>query len=596
MKALVAALLLAASLPLAAAEPPKDKALHAFFQREFLNDLKEQPENGTELGLEGYDDRWTDHAPAAVARRRAHTLAAIRELERFDPKKLNTQDRVSREVMLFNLRLAAQEDRIYGKLPFGGGSGWVVASTMNGPQFTVPFVVKATRFRTARDYDNYLKRLEALPTVLQQAEDRLRAGLASGWVLPKQSIARVPSQLEPFAAGDIHATPLGTPFREFPAAVSEADRMRYAEAGRSLLETRVQPAYARFKAFYEREYLPDASGRLGAQYLPGGREYYALLAYAATTTKLSPEAIHEIGLKEVARIRAEMDKTIASTGFKGSFAEFLKFINTDPRFFFKTPEARLMAYRDIAKRADAALPPLFAQLPRTPYGVRAMEAYEGDNADHYSPPALDGSRAGFFEANVNNLQNRPSHEMESTLLHEAVPGHHLQGARSLELADLPEFRRSGFFVAYGEGWALYAESLGYEMGFYKDPYDRFGALSSEMLRACRLVVDTGLHTKDWTREQAIRYLVDNAGISEAFATAETDRYINLPGQALGYKIGELKIKALRAKAQAALGGRFDIRRFHNAILDDGALPLEVLERRIDEWIGREKRKAVKSPQ
>ena len=283
-----------------------------------------------------------------------------------------------------------------------------------------------------------------------------------------------------------------------------------------------------------------------------------------------------------------MQAAITASGFKGTFAEFIKFTNSDPRFFFKQPEDLLKAYRDIAKRADAELPHLFAELPRTPYGIRAMEAYEGDNADHYSRPALDGSRAGFFDANVNNLPNRPSHMMEAVLLHEAVPGHHLQVARAYELKDLPLFRRSGFYVAYGEGWALYAESLGYEMGFYTDPYMRFGALSGEMLRACRLVIDTGLHSRDWGREQSIRYLVDNAGSNEAFATAEVDRYIAWPGQALGYKVGELRIKALRARARAALGERFDVRRFHNAVLDDGALPLTVLEARIDEWIERER--------
>jgi uncharacterized protein (DUF885 family) len=238
----------------------------------------------------------------------------------------------------------------------------------------------------------------------------------------------------------------------------------------------------------------------------------------------------------------------------------------------------------MGKRADAELPKLFAELPRLPYGIRAMESYEGDNADHYSPGAIDGTRAGFFEANVNNLSKRPTHEMESTLLHETVPGHHLQTARAMELGGLPFFRRAGWYTAYGEGWALYSESLGYDMGFYKDPYAHFGALSNEMVRACRLVIDTGIHAFGWTREQSIRYLAGNSGVHPDYAAAEVDRYIVWPGQALGYKIGELKIKALRDKARAALGPKFDVRKFHNAILDDGPLPLTVLESRIDEWI------------
>jgi uncharacterized protein (DUF885 family) len=350
----------------------------------------------------------------------------------------------------------------------------------------------------------------------------------------------------------------------------------------------VHPAFAKFRDFVANEYIPACRKELASSALPGGPAYYALRVREMTTLPLDPADIHRTGLAEVARIRGEMDKVIASTGFKGNFEEFIKYTGTDPRFFSKSAEQRLMAYRDIAKRADAELPKLFATLPRQPYGVRPMEAYEGDNADHYSPGALDGSRAGFFEANVNNAEKKSWLDMESTLLHETVPGHHLQNARALEIEGLPTFRRAGWYVAYGEGWALYSESLGYEMGFYKDPYSRFGALTNEMLRACRLVIDTGIHSMGWTREQSIRYLGDNTGMNPGFVAAEIDRYIVSPGQALGYKIGELKIKALRARAKAALGDSFDIRRFHNALLDDGALPLTVLEARIDEWIATEK--------
>jgi uncharacterized protein (DUF885 family) len=342
------------------------------------------------------------------------------------------------------------------------------------------------------------------------------------------------------------------------------------------------------RKFLEEEYLKGARDTISATALPGGKAYYAHAVAQMTTTTLKPEAIHEMGLKEVARIRGEMDKVIAASGFKGTFPEFVQFLKTDPQFYFKKSEDIISAYRDMAKRADAELPKLFAELPRLPYGIRPMEAHEGDNADHYSAGALDGSRAGFFEANSNNPGKRPRYDMEATLLHEAVPGHHLQIARSQELKDLPAFRRTGGYVAYSEGWALYAESLGYEMGFYQDPYSRFGALSAEMLRAVRLVVDTGMHALGWERERAIRYLIDNAGVHEGFATAEIDRYIVWPGQALGYKVGELKIKELRERASKALGDRFSLRRFHNAILDDGALPLNLLEARIDEWIARER--------
>ncbi len=590
---LVAAALAVAAASALAKEPPASKALDALFEREFAYGLAEHPEAATLLGIDGYDDKVTDFSPEAIARRKAHVKKVIAELERFAPSKLSAQDRISRDMMLLDLRIDAQENAFYDGLPFGAGyvDGWMQVSSMHGPQLFLSELVQGTAFRNSRDYENYLKRLASVPRALEQMTAILRAGLESGWVPPREAMTQVAQMFDAFAGSDISATPMWKPFAEFPASIGAADRERFAAAGRRVLAEKVHPAFAILKRFIEVEYVPGCAKSLAASALPAGSAYYALRVRAQTTTTLTPDEIHEIGKREVARIRAEMDAVIASTGFKGSFADFVQFMRTDPRFFFKTPEERLRAYRDIAKRADAELPKLFAELPRTPYGVRPMEAFEGDNADHYSPPALDGSRAGFFVANVNNLAKHPSHEMESTLLHEAVPGHHLQNARALELTALPKFRRSAWFVAYGEGWALYAESLGYEMGFYKDPYALFGRLSGEMLRACRLVIDTGLHAKGWGREESIKYLAENSGVHPDFAAAEVDRYIVWAGQALGYKIGELKIKELRDKARAALGERFDLRRFHNAVLDDGALPLTVLETRIDEWIAARKGKS-----
>jgi uncharacterized protein (DUF885 family) len=582
--------LAAAVFAAAAKEPPPDKALQSLFDREFKRGLDESPEQATLLGIDGYDDRLTDYSPAAIARRKARVKAVIAELERFDPKTLSTQDRISREVMLDGLGLQARQIALYGDLPFASDEEWMPISTMNGPHETFGYLARATPMRRSRDYENYVKRLAAMPKYIEQQTALMKTGVRSGWTPPRAAMERVPGMLAVFSGADVTASPLWRPFTAFPDDMPAPERERWKTEGKRVLAEKVHPAFAQLKRFLETTYLPAARTELAASRLPAGPDYYALRVREMTTTSLTPAEIHALGLREVARIRAAMEEVIASTEFKGSFAEFLKFVNTDARFFFKTPEARLAAYRDIAKRADAELPKLFAELPRLPYGIRAMEAYEGDNADHYSRGALDGSRAGFFDANVNNIERKPSFEMESTLLHEAVPGHHLQIARSDELQGLPTFRRTGFYVAYGEGWALYAESLGYEMGFYKDPYMHFGALANEALRACRLVVDTGLHSIGWTRDQAIRYMVDNSGFNEEMMTAEVDRYIVLPGQALGYKIGELKIKALRAKAKAALGDKFDVRRFHNAVLDDGALPLTVLEARIDEWIAREKKR------
>jgi uncharacterized protein (DUF885 family) len=583
-----AAAALAASLLAPAAEPGRNAELHAFFEREFMNFIEESPELGTYYGLDGYDDRVTDLSPEAIARRNARIAKVKAEIARFAPKDLNRQDRISREVFVERLERSERELAFYRGLPFGPSDGWNRVSSMGGPQFTLPFVVRATRFRTAADYENYLKRLSLLPTQLGQEVALMRAGMKSGWMPPREAMQRVPGMLEVFAGSDVTASPLWRPFAEYPTAVSGADRERFTAAGRKVLADSVHPAFATLKRFMEAEYIPASRKELGASTLPGGPAYYAHRMRSQTTTELNADEVHRIGLAEVARIRAEMAKVIAATGFKGTFAEFLEFVHKDKRFFFTRPEDRLRAYRDIAKRADAELPKLFAELPRMPYGIRAMEAFEGDNSDYYSGPALDGSRAGFFSANVNKLENRPSWEMEATLLHEAVPGHHLQTARAMELGDLPRFRRAGGFTAYSEGWALYAESLGFDMGFYRDPYQHFGRLVLEQLRAVRLVIDTGLHAKGWTRDQSIKYFIDNGAGGADYAAAEVDRYIVLPGQALAYKIGELRIHALRKKAADALGTKFDLRRFHNAVLDDGALPLTVLEARIDEWIQLEK--------
>jgi uncharacterized protein (DUF885 family) len=588
MRAALLAASLLASLALPAAEPPRDAALHALFEREFRRGLDEFPERATLLGIEGYDHRLADRSPEAVARRKAHTRRVIAELEAFDPARLSTQDRISRDVFLYNVRMEAEESAAFGDLPFGAQDAYAPVTSTGGPHSRLVGVVKGTRFRTTRDYENYLERLAAVPRAIEQHIATMRAGMKSGWMPPAEAMTTATAQFALFAAPDVKATPLWRPFAEFPRDVPEADRARLARQGEEALSRKVHPAFAELKRFTEAEYLPRARKTLGAAALPAGERYYEALVRRMTTTTMEAAEIHRIGLAEVARIRAEMDKVIASTGHKGTFAEFVRFVNSDPRFFFKTAAERLAAYRDIAKRADAELPKLFAELPRTPYGIRPMEAYEGDNADNYSRPAIDGSRAGFFNANVNNLQDRPSYEMEAVLLHETVPGHHLQIARQQELKGLPLFRRAGGYVAYSEGWGLYAESLGFEMGFYKDPYMHFGRLWAEAMRACRLVIDTGIHAKGWGREQSIRYMMDNAGLKQGFATSEIDRYINTPAQALGYKIGELRIKAMRAKAHQALGERFDVRRFHNAVLDDGPLPLTVLEARIDEWIEKQR--------
>lgn len=577
------------STPAIAAEPPPSARLAALFEREFQYDLRESPEYATFVGEERYNDRLTDRSPEAVQRRRAHAQKLRAELQAFDPKKLNTQDRLSRELMLESLRLTEAFNALYGPLPFNGSGDWVIVASNGGPYSLFAALAKATPFRNVRDYESYLARLDALPAAMAQATAQMRAGMQSRWVPPREVLSRVPAQFDPFIGGpaEVATNPVYAPFTSFPPDMAAADKTRLEAAGRERILQKVQPAFAAMKHFVETEYLPAAGTELGASALPQGKAYYALAVQESTTTRMTPQQVHELGLAEVARIGGEMDKLLAAAGFKGTRAAYIEQIKGDPKNYFTQPEDMLKAYRDMAKRVDADLPKLFAELPRLPYGIRAMEAFEGDNAEHYTSGALDGSRAGFFEANVLSLKTRPIYDMENTFLHEAVPGHHLQIARAQEIKGLPAFRRSGGYTAYSEGWALYAESLGTELGLYKDTASRFASLAWEMVRACRLVVDTGMHAFSWPRDKAIAYMVDNTGLATGFATAEVDRYVATPAQALGYKIGELKIKALRDKAKAALGDRFDIRHFHNAILDDGPLPMNVLEQRIDAWIAEQ---------
>jgi uncharacterized protein (DUF885 family) len=412
----------------------------------------------------------------------------------------------------------------------------------------------------------------------------MKRGMASGWMPPAVTMRKVLPQIEKQFIDDVTKSPLYKPFAKFPDEVAEADRPRLEAQVRETITGWITPALKKLHQFITETYLPACREEIDSSSLPGGAPYYASQVRLMTTTDLSPGEIHEIGTREVSRIRKAMDEVIKEAGFSGTLAEFVKFLRSDPRFAPLPPDEVLPAFRDIAKRVDPELPKLFAELPRLPYGIREIPAFRGETAAHYTPGAPDGSRAGYFNCLTIKGATLARYEMEALLLHEAVPGHHLQIARAQELKGLPDFRRNGDDNAYIEGWGLYSESLGEDLGLYKDPYARFGRLKAEMHRACRLVVDTGMHAMGWTREQAIKYMMDNTGRTESFITAEVERYIVWPGQALGYKIGELKIKELRAKATRALGARFDIRKFHNALIDDGPLPLELLEQRLDEWI------------
>ncbi|MDP9109444.1 MAG: DUF885 domain-containing protein [Pseudomonadota bacterium] len=563
-------------------------ALHQLLAREWEWQLHEFPEFASTLGDHRYDDRLTDQSIAAVMRRKQHQAAFRQAVRSIDARQLVGQDAISHQILLSSAAKDEQIERIYGSLPFSASDDWMILSQMDGVHLAMPALAKALRFETVRDYENYLARLAALPTHLAQLKARMQVGMVSGWMPPAVPLERLPEQLATHLETDPQKAVLYRPFLQFPASISPAEQSRLKAAGAAAVQQSVVPAFTALRQFVVDSYLPACRRQLGATSLPGGAAYYQAMILSQTTTTLTPKEIHELGLREVARINAEMDAVMRSTGFTGDRAAFQHYINTDPKFTFTRGVDMLTRYRDIAKRADAELPRFFAELPRLPYGVRPMEAYEGDNAAHYTAGSVAGGRAGYFEANTNNPTKSTWYGMESLVMHEAVPGHHLQISRQQELLDLPEFRKYAGFNAYVEGWALYAESLGGELGFYTDPYSKFGQLANEMWRATRLVIDTGIHAFGWTREQAIAYKETNAAASHEEAVAEIDRYIVWPGQALGYKLGELRIKALRAKAAAELGERFDLRRFHNAVLDNGALPLDVLDQQITLWIAREK--------
>ncbi len=540
--------------------------------------LREYPELSTWTGDNRYNDRFTDLSWAAFERRWADERDMLQRAQQIDRARLSGQDVLSHALLTWELDLAVSAQRFPPVM---------LLTPISGPQLIFPQLVSVTPFRTADDYRSYVARLSAFPRYLEQVTDLLRRGIEVGWVQPAEPLHGVPGQIDGQLVDDIEQNALFAPMKQMPQAVRETERKELQSQARSLIADAIYPALKHLRDFITRTYLPAGNTRpIGATTLPDGAAYYAHCVREYTTTDLAAEEIHETGLREVARISGLMEAVIRKTGFSGSLHEFAAFLRTDPRFYFARGEDLVTAYRDIAKRADAELPGLFAELPRTPYGVRAFPDYEAPSQTTamYYPGAADGSRAGYFMVNTYGLKMRPKYEMEALTLHEAVPGHHLQIARAQELRHLPDFRRNGSYTAYIEGWALYAESLGERMGFYKDPYSHFGQLMYEMWRACRLVVDTGIHCFGWSRRKAIDYMQEHTAKTEQDIAVEVDRYIVWPGQALAYKIGELEIKSLRDTAEKRLDSAFDLRAFHNAVLDNGPLPLLILRDEIMKWL------------
>jgi uncharacterized protein (DUF885 family) len=540
--------------------------------------LREDPLLATQAGDARYNDRLPHVTPADQERRAAAARATLQALAAIDRGLLSRRDQVTYDILARAEREALAEHE---------HKAWLVPITnREGFHIDVARLPAEMPLRTAAEYEAYLARLRDFPRYAREQTANLRQGLALGITLPRAVLAGFDQTLSAHVKPP-EETVFYDPFRRMPETIGAADRARLTEEGRRVIAEAVVPAYRELLEFMEKEYVPGARATVGASALPDGRRFYEHRVRMYTSLDVSPEEVHRIGREEVARIRKEMDGVIARTGFRGDFAAFLKHLRTDPRFYAATADDLLRQASWIAKRMDGQLPRLFRTLPRAPYGVAPIPDFIAPKTTgaYYNQPAGDGTRAGTYFVNTYDLRSRPLYVLEALTFHEAVPGHHLQLALQQEIADLPPLRRFVSSNAFVEGWALYAERLGQEVGFYQDPYSDFGRLTYEMWRACRLVVDTGLHALGWSRQQAIDYMAGTTALSLHEVTTEIDRYIAWPGQALGYKMGELKIRELRKRAEEAKGPRFDLREFHEVVLRNGSVPLDVLEAEVASYLG-----------
>lgn len=585
MRKLFASIILLAPFVCGAADTTADSA-RRLYEREWQWQLRQQPEFATAIGEHRFDAHLSDTTLAARAAAVEHAREVLREVRRLDRAALDADDQVSYDlfIALREQVLAANAFTAFDPQPL---------SSVDGLHVRLPRLVAAMPFTNELDYRNYLSRLAALPAHVEGLVEQMRAGMAAGWTVPKAAMAPVPAALHTLHE-DIAAGALFAPFLRIPASIEPDARDKLLVDGISALADAAQ-ALHRLEEFVRNDYLPAARESIGASGLPRGADWYAFLVRHATTTRLTPSQVHAIGLREVARLRAEMAALVPRTGFRGNLDQFLVFARTDRRLLFPNQEALLDRYRKAVVRASAKLPRVVATIPEAGITVKPMSMDGAGQALAYYEGGSEG-RSAALVVNVSQPGERPIWQVDSVALHEALPGHHLQVARAQALgSQLPAFRRHGWYQAFGEGWATYAESLGPELGFFGDPFSRFGHLNEEMLRAARLVVDTGIHTLGWSRRQAVDYLNAHTANPPPDNEAEVDRMIAQPAQALGYKIGQLRIAALRERAMTLLGRRFDLRRFHDAVLGSGALPLDELQRQVERWIAAEKEAGKPAP-
>jgi uncharacterized protein (DUF885 family) len=559
-----------------------DRALNALVEDYFDSQLELSPMNATAIGESRYDDR-LDESTSPGFREKVIGIqrAYLDRARRLDPAALSPSARITYEIFV-NEREQALEGQKFPEdlMPFNQmislPMDLAVYGSGSGPQ---PFV-------TVQDYERFLERVRQFPRWADGAIAMMREGMARGVTVPRPAMAKVVPQLRDLVKARLEDSIFWAPIEALPAGIPAQEKQRIGDAYRAALTREVLPAYARLADFVERDYLPAARTSVGWADLPDGAAWYRWRVRESITMKMEPEQIHALGLAEVARIRGDMLAVKEQVGFKGDLDAFFKHLEEDPKFYFDSEGELLEAYRDVKHHIDELLPRMFADFPKADYEIRPVEPFRAASAAgaSYQSPSADGKRPGIFYINTYNLKAQPRFGLETLSLHEAAPGHHFQISIQQELTGLPRFRRFNNYTAYAEGWALYAESIGKELGLFTDPFQWYGRLSDEMLRAMRLVVDTGLHAKGWTREQSIRYMLDNSSLAESDVIAEVERYIVWPGQALGYKLGQLHITALRANAEKQLGGAFDVREFHSQVLRDGAVPMDVLTAKIDRWI------------
>lgn len=567
----------------AVAADDKARELNLFFEDYFERTLELNPLFATFIGDARFNDRLAnDISPEHIERQLAHEKQYFERAQKFLTGPLSETDRLSLDILLHDLGQSIEGASYPSHLmPINQFSSTPALMGILGSGSS------AQPFATVEDYDRFLQRMDDFVVWANQAVLNMRQGAKQGVTYPRLIMEKVLPQLADLGTSDLDKSVFYQPVANMPQAIAGADRSRIQTAYRDAIRHKIAPAYRSLHDYIRDEHLATARGSVAWSALPNGQAWYAYLAKLYTTTDLKPDQIHELGLREVARIRAEMERVKTQVGFKGDLAAFFKHLQEDDRFYFDDADSLIQGYQQLKAKIDSRLPTLFSDFPKAGYEVRPVEAFRAKSAAgaSYQPPSADGTRPGIFYVNTFNLKAQPKFGMETLSLHEAAPGHHFQLAIQQELKDLPRFRRFGTrYVAYTEGWALYAESLGKDLGLFSDPYQYYGRLSDEMLRAMRLVVDTGLHTRGWTRDRAIAYMLENSSLAHSDALAEVERYIAIPGQALGYKIGQIRIREIRSAAEAALGTDFDVREFHGQVLRDGSLPLAVLEAKIQRWV------------